>query len=816
MATNLPGIVDGEDTGEDMDLGYNDANPPTDQGGDRITDGDDTIYGNGGDDTIDGAGGDDVIRGDGPDGGVSAREVFQWSEAPNFGNLNNAGGFTQDTGEASITFSIESEDPGTQSQYETSDQFTDGLDPAVDENASFESVTNGRDNSVTYRWAVEGGETVENVEFRVNDIDGDGTIIVRAYDENGNEIPVTITDAGSGIDTSSNNGLPGDNVADSSDGNYTDDDSPEHSVIVSIDGPVAYWEVEHVQDGSGNSGINITDIAFDASGAGTPGNDVIDGSEGNDDIDGGDGQDTVTGGDGDDTLSGGADDDTIIGNDGNDVVNDTEGNNTVDTSSDAGQSALPDLGYPGLFPADGDPDDDRDSVTTGDGDDNIRTGDDGDTIVSGGGDDTINAGIDADTIDAGDGNDEITSGEGSDFVDAGAGDDTVFGGLGPSFPDELNITDDDTGFPSPDLVTNNGMDTIFAGDGNDVVFGEDDDDEIYGEGGDDTLDGGIDDDTIDGGAGNDEMTGGQGNDVFVETAGEGADTITDFGEQDTGPITDGDQSNNDFVDLGGFYNDTTLADVNAAGGSFANPLDMLREDASDGTIDGEIGGVDYSAEIGDVNLTLQDGSGGTVTGTGLTFDNPNVACFVRGTLIATRRGSVPIEELAIGDELITMDHGFQKIRWIGSTTVPADGRLAPVVFRRGAMGNERDLRVSPQHRMLVRGWHVELMFGKPEALVPAKALINDETVFQLEGGEVEYFHIMFDRHELVYAEGIPSESFHPGHVGLGSFAEDTREEILHIFPELREDAAAYSEPVRPTLKVREARVLAENPELIKE
>jgi len=189
---------------------------------------------------------------------------------------------------------------------------------------------------------------------------------------------------------------------------------------------------------------------------------------------------------------------------------------------------------------------------------------------------------------------------------------------------------------------------------------------------------------------------------------------------------------------------------------------------------------------------------------------------VRGTRIATRRGAVPVEELEVGDEVITMDHGFQKIRWIGSTTVPAEGPLAPVVFRRGAIANERDLRVSPQHRMLVRGWHVELMFSKPEAMVPAKALINDETVFQLEGGSVEYFHIMFDQHELVYSEGVPSESFHPGEIGLGSFSEETREEIFRLFPQLREDITAYSDPARPTLKVQEARVLAENPELIRE
>ena len=336
----------------------------------------------------------------------------------------------------------------------------------------------------------------------------------------------------------------------------------------------------------------------------------------------------------------------------------------------------------------------------------------------------------------------------------------------------------------------------------------------------DTIRAGAGDDTINAGVADDLISGGTGNDTFIEVAGDGADTITDFGADDTGPIDDDDQTNNDFVDLSAFYNETTLDAVNNADGDptndFGNALGMLRADAEDGVIDGVIDGTDFSDQIGDVDLTLQDGAGGSVTGMDLTFDNTNVACFVRGTQIATRRGSVPIEELQVGDEIITMDHGFKKIRWIGSTTVPATGALAPVVIRKGVMGNERDLRVSPQHRMLVRGWHVELMFGQKEALVPAKALINDETVFPLEGGTVEYFHMMFDRHELVYAEGIPSESFHPGHVGLGSFAEETREEILTLFPELRDNLGGYSEHVRPSLKFREAKVLAENPELMRE
>ena len=86
-------------------------------------------------------------------------------------------------------------------------------------------------------------------------------------------------------------------------------------------------------------------------------------------------------------------------------------------------------------------------------------------------------------------------------------------------------------------------------------------------------------------------------------------------------------------------------------------------------------------------------------------------CFTRGTLIKTDQGERPIEELAAGDMVLTMDHGYQPIRWIGSSKRAATGDLAPILIRKGALGNDRDLRVSPQHRMLLQGWQAELLFG---------------------------------------------------------------------------------------------------------
>lgn len=154
-----------------------------------------------------------------------------------------------------------------------------------------------------------------------------------------------------------------------------------------------------------------------------------------------------------------------------------------------------------------------------------------------------------------------------------------------------------------------------------------------------------------------------------------------------------------------------------------------------------------------------------------------------------------------------MDHGYQPIRWIGSTSVAGKGRFAPIRIAEGALGNHRALTVSPQHRMLLAGWQAELLFDEAEVLVAAKLLVNDTTIRVMEVEEVEYFHMLFDAHEIVYAEGCPSESFHPGHVGWGALAEAAREEILALFPQLAaQDFTVYGPSARRSLTSAEARV----------
>ncbi|WP_336247093.1 peroxidase family protein [Octadecabacter dasysiphoniae] len=177
---------------------------------------------------------------------------------------------------------------------------------------------------------------------------------------------------------------------------------------------------------------------------------------------------------------------------------------------------------------------------------------------------------------------------------------------------------------------------------------------------------------------------------------------------------------------------------------------------------------------------------GNDTDDGFAFKSiERITCFTLGTLIITERGKIPIEDLAIGDRVWTMDAGLQPIAWIGRATVPAQGDLAPILIRKGAMDNTRDLLVSPQHRMMLDGWRVEMHCGTDEVLAPAKALTNDASIRRIEGGDVTYIHIAFDTHQIVIAEGIPSESFFPGAEALSALDQAARDEILALFPQWR-------------------------------
>ncbi|EBA15252.1 hypothetical protein RSK20926_16387 [Roseobacter sp. SK209-2-6] len=135
--------------------------------------------------------------------------------------------------------------------------------------------------------------------------------------------------------------------------------------------------------------------------------------------------------------------------------------------------------------------------------------------------------------------------------------------------------------------------------------------------------------------------------------------------------------------------------------------------------------------------------------------------FSRGTRITLATGQQkPIEDLHPGDRILTRDDGVQELRWIGQSTSRAVGRMAPVLIKKGAMNNSGDLLVSPDHRLFVYQRRDELGTGCPELLVRARDLVNGETVLLQDGGFVDYFQLLFDRHHIIYAEGIAAESLY--------------------------------------------------------
>lgn len=215
---------------------------------------------------------------------------------------------------------------------------------------------------------------------------------------------------------------------------------------------------------------------------------------------------------------------------------------------------------------------------------------------------------------------------------------------------------------------------------------------------------------------------------------------------------------------------------------------------------------DNTVETVGFTYTVADTLGHTDTGL-VTLNS--IPCFVAGTRIRTPNGQVPVECLRPGDLVLTQDDGPQPLRWVGRREVAAAGAFAPVCIRAGTFGSHGRLVVSPQHRILIRDSLAELLFGEREVLVAAKDLVNGHSVTVREGGRVDYVHILFDRHQVVFSEGLATESFLPGPQITHSFEPAAIAEICRIFPELDPlTGDGYSPAARRMLKSYEARVLS--------
>lgn len=228
------------------------------------------------------------------------------------------------------------------------------------------------------------------------------------------------------------------------------------------------------------------------------------------------------------------------------------------------------------------------------------------------------------------------------------------------------------------------------------------------------------------------------------------------------------------------------------------------------SVEGNVHTFTYTGEDGnDYTLTIDAES---TNGTGVV----QVLCFARGTMIRTDAGERPIEELREGDHVICCEGRPRPIRWIGSrliaeTELRANPWLRPVRFETGALGPglpSQPLTLSPQHRVLLRDWRAELLFGEFEVLAPAKSLINDRSILRVQDKqEVEYFHILLDSHDVIFANGVECETLMPAELLSSALAPEARQEILHVLPELAADFAHYGPTRHRTLRPHEVAVL---------
>ena len=177
------------------------------------------------------------------------------------------------------------------------------------------------------------------------------------------------------------------------------------------------------------------------------------------------------------------------------------------------------------------------------------------------------------------------------------------------------------------------------------------------------------------------------------------------------------------------------------------------------------------------------------SGPGTLITENQIACYRRGTLIATGHGEVPVEALAIGDEIMTASGAPRPIKWIGRRSYHGRfivGRkdILPICFKAGSIDDgvpRRDLWISPHHAMLLDG-----------VLIEAKDLINGVSIVQAENvEEVEYFHIELDSHDVILAEGAPSETFVDDD-SRGMF--HNAQEYALLYPEAVSELTRYCAP----------------------
>lgn len=866
------GIVQGTDGADLIDNSYVDPNLELIDNGDGVivTSGDlDSVEAGLGNDTIYAGQANDTVIG-GPDTNVTTSESLNWSSEGANGT-DVSGGFTQNTGNANITVTITDDGGLTGATTSSSAQYVDTGEPFATASA-LNLGGNGSADVATIGFASD--VQLTDVTFRLNDVDSNtwqDLLTVNAFDADGNPVPVTLTAAGD--ETIVGNQAQGGPVNDNP-------DLANGSVLVTIPGPVASFEVVYQNGLTGGQAVWMTDVHYTAI-AGD--DDLIHGDQGSDSLVGGVGEDTIFG----DQLA--LDPTTVpsgTGGTATSVTFDNQSPYEVQLAQiDATGAVVPSTLIPAganvtvasstqtnwvlLDPETGDilefyeapPDGStqvfnsqaEDTLVGGLGDDSLSgdfgndslLGDEGDdTLLGGSGDDTLDGGADDDSLEGGSGDDQFIMGAGNDTaiggddqdtfaLQDGFGTDVIDGSEGGTDLDTLDASsltnpinvvfdgDESGSFNDVVLPGNSGtfsnIEAVTGSTGNDTIdatlsglaqtlSGGDGADSVLGGGGDDSVEGGTGNDTLGGGGGADTINAGTGDDSV--DGGSGADSIEGGIGQDTL--------------VGGAGNDT----LNGGDG----PDDLQGGDDAD-LINGGSGDVVDGGEGGDDNDTLFLGTfdftvvydplnpeNGVITFSDLstlTFSNIEnlVACFTPGARIATNRGEVRIEDIAVGDMVLTRDNGYQPVTWVGQRSLNTldlllQPEMAPIRIQKGALGPnvpKQDITISPQHRMLIESVVSQFYLGETEVLVKAKDMVNLPGVQRINPNEVTYIHLMLPAHEIILADGAWTESYQP------NFDAEVDDELKALFPGLLSEYGRTAfQSARNSAKSFEAKVILES------
>lgn len=596
---------------------------------------------------------------------------------------------------------------------------------------------------------------------------------------------------------------------------------------------ITFSQIERIDLGAGND--SVTGGAGNDWVFGGAGNDTLLGADGNDILDGGAGNDSLVGGAGNDTLTSGAGADTLMGGAGIDTADYSASAETINIDLTSGEGvggdALGDslssievvigsafydviVGSAAAETLVGNGGDDNlfghggaDQLEGGTGDDYLvgdTAGDPtggSDSLLGGSGNDTLIGAEGADSLYGGDDNDLLYGGQGDtggDLLDGGAGIDTA----DYSFSSGAVNIDLSTGSGSGgdaqgdtltgiEIVVGSGFaDTLAGSTFGDSLFGGAGADSISGGAGNDVLDGGTGNDTLIGGAGNDTLSGGAGEDRFVLMDGGGADRISGF----------------DLTRVNGFALDRL--DVSGMTDALGNPVYWADVTITDTVGDGS----------GDAILTFPNGQSVTLQGitpaqvTGRrNLQAIGVPCFAAGTAIRTPGGWRDVADITAGDLVLTREGRVEPVIWSGARSVmqaelEAQPSLRPVKVKAGVLGNRRDVRLSPQHAVLM------LLDGE-EVLVRAIHLArNGYRGCRIAEGtrRIAYHHLLLPKHAILDADGMAAESLYPGRQAIAPLDRKAQAEIAAAVLALnhlgREEisgradlARLYGPTVRPVL-----------------